>query len=262
MTDKNRPSRTIFSSSIFVSSHPAHRPPGARGEVYSDIVPSSCAERRSAHDEAEGINHVGRAGLLSDAGAPSCRPRFYLRCVPILASATASRLAQQLGGTVRRPATTAFGRAEVSDGARPVRRVMRKGVISGLDDHGDRVPPSAGGVSGGRWSPNAPVPMIADEARTFYSTGHHSSTSRSFTRRTRGAHPQFFRCARSSLAVATGPAGVPRLCDRSIRKQVGKGGDRRSLGLRRQSRVAAVLIPRGDRRPAHLRFRRPWACCG
>ena len=121
--------------------------------------------------------------------------------------------------------------------------------------HGDHVAEIAPGFEVYGTSPNAPFAITADPARHFYAVQFHPEVHHTPNGAT--LYENFVR-----LAGFTGDWTMGAYRDEAIAKirdQVGDAqGDLRAVGRRRQlGRRGAD--PRGDRRPADLRLRRPRA---
>ena len=119
--------------------------------------------------------------------------------------------------------------------------------------HGDRVTKPPQGFAAIGTSPNAPIAMIADEARKFYATQFHlevvhtphgAALLRNFVRKIAGCTGDWTMRAFKDEAID------------KIRRAGRQGqGDLRAV-RRRRFRGRRGAHPRGDRRPAHLRVRR------
>ena len=151
-------------------------------------------------------------------------------------------MAQQLGGTVEGGHHREFGRAEVlvTEDTPLFEGVWRKGERYPVwMSHGDRVtrPPQGFRVVG--TSANAPIAMIADEARKFYATQFHlevmhtphgAALLRNFVRKIAGCKGDWTMRAFKEEAIE------------KIRAQVGQGRVICGLSGGVDSAVAAVLI--------------------
>jgi GMP synthase (glutamine-hydrolysing) len=178
-----------------------------------------------------------------DKDAPLAPASMYQSGVPVLGICYGEQaMAQQLGGRVEAGHHREFGRAEVEvtkdtplfDG------VWKKGERYPVwMSHGDRVtePPNGFAVVG--TSPNAPVAVIADEARNFYGTQFHlevvhtphgAALIRNFVRNIAGCRGDWTMRAFKEEAIE------------KIRRQVGKGRVICGLSGGVDSAVAAVLI--------------------
>jgi GMP synthase (glutamine-hydrolysing) len=151
-------------------------------------------------------------------------------------------MAQQLGGKVEGGHHREFGRAEVE-------LTKASPLTDGIWDvgqrypvwmsHGDRVTKLPGGFAAIGTSSNAPIAMIADEARKFYATQFHlevvhtphgAAILRNFVRKIAGCTGDWTMRAFKEEAVD------------KIRRQVGKGKVICGLSGGVDSAVAAVLI--------------------
>ena len=151
-------------------------------------------------------------------------------------------MAEQLGGKVEAGHHREFGRAEVlvTEDSPLFDGVWRKGERYPVwMSHGDRVtaPPEGFRVVG--TSANAPIAMIADEARKFYATQFHlevmhtphgAALLRNFVRKIAGCRGDWTMRAFKDEAIE------------KIRAQVGKGRVICGLSGGVDSSVAAVLI--------------------
>ncbi len=166
-------------------------------------------------------------------------------------------MAEQLGGKVEGGHHREFGRAEVEVAAdSPLfEGVWRKGEKYPVwMSHGDRVTKLPPGFKVLGTSPNAPIAIIGDDARKFYATQFHLEVMHTphgaallaqFRAQDRGA----FRRLDHARLQAGGDRENPRAGRQGPRHL--RTVRRRRLGGRRR------LDPRGDRRAAHLRVRRP-----
>jgi GMP synthase (glutamine-hydrolysing) len=212
-------------------------------KVYSEIVPYQKAEAAFAEMRPRGVILSGGPASVLDPDAPLAPASIYQAGVPILGICYGEQaMAQQLGGRVEAGHHREFGRAEVEvikdtplfDG------VWRKGERYPVwMSHGDRVtqPPEGFQIVG--TSPNAPVAIIADEARSFYGTQFHlevvhtphgAALIRNFVRNIAGCRGDWTMRAFKDEAIE------------KIRRQVGKGRVICGLSGGVDSAVAAVLI--------------------
>jgi GMP synthase (glutamine-hydrolysing) len=212
-------------------------------KVYSEIVPYQKAEAAFAEMRPRGVILSGGPASVLDQDAPLAPASIYRAGVPILGICYGEQaMAQQLGGRVEAGHHREFGRAEVEvikdtalfDG------VWRKGERYPVwMSHGDRVtqPPEGFQVVG--TSQNAPVAIIADEARRFYGTQFHlevvhtphgAALIRNFVRNIAGCRGDWTMRAFKEEAIE------------KIRRQVGKGRVICGLSGGVDSAVAAVLI--------------------
>ena len=146
-------------------------------KVYCEIVPFQKAESAFREMKPKGVILSGGPASVLEDGAPLAPQAIYEAGVPVLGICYGEQaMAQQLGGKVEAGHHREFGRAEVEvieatplfDG---VWEVGQKYPV--WMSHGDRVtaPPKGFKVVG--TSSNAPIAMIADEARKFYATQFH-----------------------------------------------------------------------------------------
>ena len=93
---------------------PAHRPPGARAAVYSEIVPNRITAAEVAARRPAALILSGGPKSVHVDGAPSLDPAIYDLGVPILGICYGAQLiAQQLGGIVGRGMRGEYGRAKL-----------------------------------------------------------------------------------------------------------------------------------------------------
>src|SRR3989475_445409 len=192
----------------------------------------------------KGVILSGGPASVLDAGAPLAPASIYRAGVPVLGICYGEQaMAQQLGGVVEAGHHREFGRAEVlvTEDTPLFEGVWRKGERYPVwMSHGDRVtgPPAGFRVVG--TSPNAPIAMIADEARKFYATQFHlevvhtphgAALIRNFVRKIAGCKGDWTMRAFKQEAVE------------KIRAQVRKGRVICGLSGGVDSAVAAVLIP-------------------
>jgi len=212
-------------------------------KVYCEIVPFQKAEAAFREMKPKGVILSGGPASVLDDGAPLAPQAIYDAGVPVLGICYGEQaMAQQLGGKVEAGHHREFGRAEVEvtdmtplfDG---VWEVGQKYPV--WMSHGDRVttPPKGFKVVG--TSSNAPIAMIADEARQFYATQFHlevmhtphgAAILRNFVRK-------IARCTGDWTMRAFRQEAIEK-----IRRQVGKGKVICGLSGGVDSSVAAVLI--------------------
>jgi GMP synthase (glutamine-hydrolysing) len=212
-------------------------------KVYCEIVPFHKAEEGFAALEPKGVILSGGPASVLDRDAPLAPMSIYQAGVPVLGICYGEQaMAHQLGGTVEGGHHREFGRAEVevTEETALFDGVWRKGERYPVwMSHGDRVvkPPPGFRVVG--TSANAPIAMIADEARRFYATQFHlevmhtphgAALLRNFVRRIAGCGGDWTMRAFKEEAVE------------KIRAQVGKGRVICGLSGGVDSAVAAVLI--------------------
>ncbi len=212
-------------------------------KVYCEIVPFQKAEAAFAAMRPKGVILSGGPASVLDKDAPLAPMSIFEAGVPVLGICYGEQaMAAQLGGVVEGGHHREFGRAEVEvkedtplfDG------VWKKGEKYPVwMSHGDRVTKLPPGFRVVGTSPNAPIAMIADEARKFYATQFHlevvhtphgAALLRNFVRKIVGARGDWTMRAFKEEAIE------------KIRKQVGKGRVICGLSGGVDSAVTAVLI--------------------
>src|SRR5271168_4213246 len=211
--------------------------------VYSEIVPFQKAAEAFAAMKPRGVILSGGPASVLDPDAPLPPPEFYTAGVPILGICYGEQaMAHQLGGKVEGGHHREFGRAEVDV-------VTESPLLAGVwqrgekypvwMSHGDRVTEPPKGFRVIATSPNAPIAMIADEARRFYATQFHlevvhtphgAALLRNFVRDIAGCAGDWTMRAFKDEAIE------------KIRGQVGQGRVICGLSGGVDSAVAAVLI--------------------
>ncbi|MGE0036725.1 MAG: glutamine-hydrolyzing GMP synthase [Xanthobacteraceae bacterium] len=212
-------------------------------KVYSEIVPYQKAEEAFRRIQPKGVILSGGPASVLDDGAPLAPALIFTAGVPILGICYGEQaMAVQLGGKVEAGHHREFGRAEVlvTEDTPLFEGVWRKGERYPVwMSHGDRVtePPAGFRVVG--TSPNAPIAMIADEARKFYATQFHlevvhtpqgAALIRNFVRKIAGCSGDWTMRAFKDEAIE------------KIRAQVGNGRVICGLSGGVDSSVVAVLI--------------------
>jgi GMP synthase (glutamine-hydrolysing) len=211
--------------------------------VYCEIVPFQKAEAAFRELKPKGVILSGGPASVFDKDAPLAPMAIYEAGVPVLGICYGEQaMAHQLGGTVEGGHHREFGRAEVEvtkpsalyDGVWEVGQRYPVWM-----SHGDRVTkPPKGFVAIGT-SANAPIAVIADEARRFYATQFHlevvhtphgAALLRNFVRNIAGCAGDWTMRAFKDEAIE------------KIRRQVGKGRVICGLSGGVDSAVAAVLI--------------------
>jgi GMP synthase (glutamine-hydrolysing) len=211
--------------------------------VYCELVPFQSAEAALRTLRPKGIILSGGPASVLDQDAPRAPPEIFEAGVPVLGICYGEQvMAQQLGGKVEGGHHREFGRAEV-EVTKP--SALYEGVwevghrYPVWMSHGDRVTQPPAGFSAVGTSPNAPIAMIADEARRFYATQFHlevmhtpqgAALLRNFVRHIAGCAPDWTMRAFKDEAIER------------IRKQVGNGKVLCGLSGGVDSAVAAVLI--------------------
>jgi len=211
--------------------------------VYCEIVPFQKAEAALRELKPKGVILSGGPASVFDQDAPLAPMAIYEAGVPVLGICYGEQaMARQLGGTVEGGHHREFGRAEV-EVTKP--SALHDGVWEVGQrypvwmSHGDRVTrPPKGFVATGT-SANAPIAMIADEARRFYATQFHlevvhtphgAALLRNFVRNIAGCGGDWTMRAFKDEVIE------------KIRRQVGEGRVICGLSGGVDSAVAAVLI--------------------
>ena len=212
-------------------------------KVYCEIVPFQKVDAALAALKPKGIILSGGPASVLDTDAPLAPMAVYQSGVPVLGICYGEQaMAQQLGGKVEGGHHREFGRAELE-------LVKESPLTAGIWDmgqrypvwmsHGDRVTKPPPGFAAIGTSANAPIAMIADEARKFYATQFHlevvhtphgAAILRNFVRKIAGCTGDWTMRAFKEEATD------------KIRRQVGKGKVICGLSGGVDSAVAAVLI--------------------
>ena len=161
--------------------------------VYCEIVPFQKAEAAFREMKPKGVILSGGPSSVLDKDAPLAPPAIYQAKVPVLGICYGEQaMAQQLGGKVEGGHHREFGRAEVEV-------TKSSALTAGVWEvgqrypvwmsHGDRVTRLPEGFAATGTSPNAPIAMIADDARKFYATQFHLEVMH--TPHGAALHPQF-----------------------------------------------------------------------
>ena len=211
--------------------------------VYCEIVPFQSAEKAFADISPKGVILSGGPASVLDQNAPSAPQAIFTAGIPVLGICYGEQtMAKQLGGKVEGGHHREFGRAEVTVTADCAlfEGVWDKGQRYPVwMSHGDRVTVLPEGFAVVATSENAPIAVIADEARRFYAaqfhpevvhTPHGAALIRNFVRNIAGCHADWTMKAFREEAIAR------------IRAQVGKGRVICGLSGGVDSAVAAVLI--------------------
>jgi GMP synthase (glutamine-hydrolysing) len=211
--------------------------------VYCEIVPFQQAEAALRELKPKAVILSGGPASVFDKDAPLAPAAVYEAGVPVLGICYGEQaMAYQLGGTVEGGHHREFGRAEVEvtkpsalyDGVWEVGQRYPVWM-----SHGDRVTRPPKGFAATGTSANAPIAMIADEARRFYATQFHlevvhtphgAALLRTFVRNIAG-------CAGDWTMRAFKDEAIDK-----IRRQVGKGKVICGLSGGVDSAAAAVLI--------------------
>src|SRR5271169_1268816 len=211
--------------------------------VYCEIVPFQKAEESLRDLRPKGVILSGGPASVLETGAPLAPMAVYQAGVPVLGICYGEQaMAHQLGGKVEAGHHREFGRAEVEV-------ITPSALYDGVWEigqrypvwmsHGDRVTKLPDGFVATGTSPNAPVAMIADEARKFYATQFHLEVMHT----PHGA--AILRNFVRKIAACSGDWTMRAFKDEAIekiRKQVGKGRVICGLSGGVDSAVAAVLI--------------------
>jgi len=212
-------------------------------KVYCEIVPFNKAEEALHALKPKGVILSGGPASVLDPSAPLPPTAIYEAGVPVLGICYGEQaMAVQLGGVVESGHHREFGRAEVlvTAGSRLLEGVWRKEERYPVwMSHGDRVTTLPDGFRVIATSPNAPIAMIANEARGFYATQFHlevvhtphgAALLRNFVRKIAGCRGDWTMRAFKEEAIE------------KIRAQVGSGRVICGLSGGVDSAVAAVLI--------------------
>jgi GMP synthase (glutamine-hydrolysing) len=213
-------------------------------KVYSEIVPFQKAAEAFARMKPSGIILSGGPASVHADNAPLAPPEIFTAGVPVLGICYGEQaMAHQLGGRVEGGHHREVGRAEleVTDDASPLLEgVWQKGGRYPVwMSHGDRVTQLPPGFRVLGVSENAPLAMIADDARRFYATQFHlevmhtpqgAALLRNFVRKIVGAKGDWTMRAFRDEAID------------KIRAQVGSGKVICGLSGGVDSSVVAVLI--------------------
>ncbi|MGB6537424.1 MAG: glutamine-hydrolyzing GMP synthase [Xanthobacteraceae bacterium] len=211
--------------------------------VYCEIVPFQNAQAAFAEMKPKGVILSGGPASVLDKDAPLAPPAIYQAGVPVLGICYGEQaMAAQLGGAVEGGYHREFGRAEVEV-------IKASALTDGVWEvgqrypvwmsHGDRVTELPKGFAVTGTSSNAPIAMIADDARKFYAvqfhlevvhTPHGAALLRNFVRKVAGCAGDWTMRAFKDEAIE------------KIRRHVGDGKVICGLSGGVDSAVAAVLI--------------------
>src|ERR1700761_3357815 len=211
--------------------------------VYCEIVPYQKADEALRALRPKGVILSGGPASVLDKDAPLAPMAIFQAVIPVLGICYGEQaMAQQLGGKVEAGHHREFGRAEIEI-TKP--SALYEGVWEVGQrypvwmSHGDRVTRLPAGFVASGTSPNAPIAIIADEARQFYATQFHlevvhtphgAALLRNFVRKIAGCTGDWTMRAFKLEAID------------KIRRQVGKGKVICGLSGGVDSAVAAVLI--------------------
>jgi GMP synthase (glutamine-hydrolysing) len=212
-------------------------------KVYCEIVPYQKAAEAFAAMKPKAVILSGGPASVLDKNAPFAPKEIFNAGVPVLGICYGEQaMAAQLGGTVEGGHHREFGRAEVLivEDSALFEGVWKKGERYPVwMSHGDRVTALPKGFRVVGTSENAPIAMIADEARKFYATQFHlevmhtphgAALLRNFVRKIASARGDWTMRAFKDEAIE------------KIRKQVGRGKVICGLSGGVDSSVAAVLL--------------------
>jgi GMP synthase (glutamine-hydrolysing) len=211
--------------------------------VYCEIAPFQNARKAFAEMKPKAVILSGGPASVLDEGAPLPPPELYRAGVPVLGICYGEQaMACQLGGKVEGGHHREFGRAEVkvAEDCALFEGVWQTGETYPVwMSHGDRVTRLPEGFRAVATSPNAPIAMIADDARRFYATQFHlevvhtphgAALLRNFVRKVAGCAGDWTMRAFKDEAIA------------KVGRQVGDGRVICGLSGGVDSAVAAVLI--------------------
>lgn len=213
--------------------------------VYCEIRPFNLLTDAALREMApQAIILSGGPASVTDPGSPRAPQAVFEMGVPVFGICYGQQVMMaQLGGAVEAGHHAEYGRAFIT----PAAGHKGDGIFAGLFQtgreevwmsHGDRVTRLAPGFEVIGTSPNAPLAMIADEARRFYGVQFHPEVHH--TPNGRRMLENFVR-----LAGFTGDWTMASYKDEAIRKIREQVGDRKVIcGLSGgvDSSVAAVLI--------------------
>jgi GMP synthase (glutamine-hydrolysing) len=212
-------------------------------KVYCEIVPYQKAAEAFAAMKPKAVILSGGPASVLDKNAPFAPKEIFNAGVPVLGICYGEQaMAAQLGGTVEGGHHREFGRSEVLivEDSALFEGVWQKGERYPVwMSHGDRVTALPKGFRVVGTSENAPIAMIADEARKFYATQFHlevmhtphgAALLRNFVRKIASARGDWTMRAFKDEAIE------------KIRKQVGRGKVICGLSGGVDSSVAAVLL--------------------
>ena len=213
--------------------------------VYCEIHPFNTVTDDTLRQMApQAIILSGGPASVTTDGSPRAPQAVFDMGVPVFGICYGQQvMMEQLGGRVEAGHHAEYGRAFIA----PAPGHKSDGIFAGLFDtgreevwmsHGDRVTSLAPGFEVIGTSPNAPMAMIADEARHFYAVQFHPEVHHTPNGRT--MLENFVR-----LAGFTGDWTMASYKDEAIRKIRETVGDRKVIcGLSGgvDSSVAAVLI--------------------
>ena len=144
--------------------------------VYCEIVPFQSAAAVFAAMTPKAVILSGGPASVTEEGSPRAPQAIFEAGVPVLGICYGEQLmAVQLGGAVEAGHHAEYGRAEVEATAQSplLEGVWAHGRHPVWMSHGDRVTKLPDGFQSIGHSANAPVCVIADEARRFYGLQFH-----------------------------------------------------------------------------------------
>ena len=144
--------------------------------VYCEIVPFQSAEAAFATMSPRAVILSGGPASVTEAGSPRAPQAVFEAGIPVLGICYGEQLmAVQLGGAVEAGHHAEYGRAEVEAAADSplLEGVWARGRHQVWMSHGDRVTRLPDGFVSIGHSANAPVCVIADEARRLYGLQFH-----------------------------------------------------------------------------------------
>jgi GMP synthase (glutamine-hydrolysing) len=234
-------------------------------EVHPCDVTDDWVRQYAADGALKGVILSGSHASIYEETTDKAPPAVFDLGVPVLGICYGMQaMAHQLGGKVEGGHKREFGFASVR--ARGHTELLRDiadfttpeghGMLNVWMSHGDKVTELPPGFKLMASTESCPIAGMADEARRFYAVQFHPEVTHTqqgkailerFVLGICGARPDWVM--RDHVAEAV----------EAIRRQV--GDEEVILGLSGgvDSSVAAALIPPRDRRPAHLRLRRPRA---
>ncbi|HML06676.1 MAG TPA: glutamine-hydrolyzing GMP synthase [Xanthobacteraceae bacterium] len=211
--------------------------------VYCEIVPFQNAEDALRALRPKGVILSGGPASVLDKDAPQVPMSIFTAGIPVLGICYGEQvMAHQLGGAVEGGHSREFGRAEVelTKASRLTDGVWEVGERYPVwMSHGDRVTRLPPGFAAIATSANAPIAMIADDARRFYAaqfhlevvhTPHGAALLRNFVRNIAGCAADWTMRAFKDEAIE------------KIRREVGKAKVLCALSGGVDSAVAALLL--------------------
>jgi GMP synthase (glutamine-hydrolysing) len=226
--------------------------------VYSEIAPFTAAAAAFERMKPAGVILSGSPASVLDVEGPRIPEPILGSGLPMLGICYGQQaLMHQLGGEVVLGEAGEFGRAfiEIGDSCALFDGLWSEGERHQVwMSHGDKVTTLAPGFRSVAASPGSPYAVVADDERRIYATQFHMEVVHT---------PDGARLIKNFVRHVCGLSGEWTMAEfrktkiEEIRAQVGKGKVICGLSGGVDSAVAAVLIPRGDRRAADLRVRGP-----